>query len=250
MTPFNARRAALLQHRHGDASADDILAIALRQAFPGRIAVVSSFGAESAVLLHLVACIEPSTPVLFIDTGRHFPETLAYRDALAAHLGLQEVRSIGPSAADLAKLDPDTTRAAWDPDGCCAFRKVEPLARALVDFDAWISGRKRFQAASRARLPVFEIEGGHAKVNPLARWDADDLAAYAQAHDLPQHPLVALGYLSIGCAPCTSPVVAGETPRAGRWRGLEKTECGIHRPEAASAAETTQGSSVNVSTGK
>lgn len=240
---------ARLQDRYAEAPAAEILVAALH-AFPGRIAIVSSFGADSAVLLHQAATIDRSIPVVFVDTGRHFPETLAYRDALAERLGLTGLRSVGPLAREAETLDPELTRAVWDPDGCCAFRKVEPLARALVDFDAWISGRKRFQAATRAGLPVFEIEGGHAKVNPLARWDADDLAVYAQAHDLPQHPLVALGYLSIGCAPCTSPVVAGEASRAGRWRGLEKTECGIHRPEAASAAETTQGSSVNVSTGK
>ena len=241
-------RVALLQNRYAEASATDILAAALNEVFPGRIAVVSSFGAEAAVLLHLVATIDRSTPVLFADTGRHFAETLAYRDALAARLGLAGLRSVGPSASDTEALDPELTRAVWDPDGCCAFRKVEPLTRALVDFDAWISGRKRFQAVTRNDIPVFERDGAHVKVNPLARWDAADLAAYAQKHDLPPHPLVARGYLSIGCAPCTSPVAPGEDPRAGRWRGLEKTECGIHRPQAASAAETTQGTLVNVST--
>jgi len=232
MIAANQEHVASLQHRHADAPAADILAVALRQAFPGRIAVVSSFGAESAVLLHLVASIDPSTPVLFVDTGRHFPETLAYRDALTIRLGLRDVRSIGPSAAEIAVLDPDTTRAAWDPDGCCAFRKTAPLARALLPFDAWISGRKRFQAATRAGLPVFEIDGAHIKVNPLARWDAAVLAAYAAAHALPPHPLVAHGYLSISCAVCTSIVGADEDPRAGRWRGFDKTECGIHRPTA------------------
>ena len=232
-------RVASLQRRHADAPAVDILAIALRQAFPGRIAVVSSFGAESAVLLHLVASIDLSTPVLFVDTGRHFPETLAYRDALTARLGLRDVRSVGPSAAEIAVLDPDATRAAWDPDGCCAFRKVAPLARALVQFDAWISGRKRFQATTRAGLPAFEIDGVHIKVNPLARWDAAELAAYAAAHDLPPHPLVARGYLSIGCVPCTSPVTRDDDPRAGRWQGFDKTECGIHRPTANATANLT-----------
>jgi phosphoadenosine phosphosulfate reductase len=247
--PPDKNQIARLQGCYAEASAVEILAAALH-AFPGRIAIVSSFGADSAVLLHQAATIDRSIPVLFVDTGRHFPETLAYRDALAERLGLTGLRSVGPLVREVETLDPEQTRAVWDPDGCCAFRKVAPLARALVDFDAWISGRKRFQAATRAGLPVFEIEGTHTKVNPLARWGADDLAAYAQAHDLPQHPLIALGYLSIGCAPCTSPVVEGETLRAGRWRGLEKTECGIHRPEAASAAETTQGNSVHVSTGK
>lgn len=249
MPPPDKGQIGLLQSRYAEAPAPEILTAALG-AFAGRIAIVSSFGAESAVLLHLVAAIDRSTPVLFADTGRHFPETLAYRDALVARLGLTGLRSVGPSASDTETLDPDSTRAVWDADGCCAFRKVKPLIRALVDFDAWISGRKRFQAATRADLPVFEIEGDHAKVNPLARWEAADLAAYAQAHDLPAHPLVAHGYLSIGCAPCTSPVTSDEDARAGRWRGLEKTECGIHRPEAASAVETRQGTSGNVSTGK
>jgi phosphoadenosine phosphosulfate reductase len=232
MTAAGQEHIAALQHRHADAPAAGILAVALRQAFPGRIAVVSSFGAESAVLLHLVASIDPSTPVLFVDTGRHFPETLAYRDALTVRLGLRDVRSIGPTAAEIAVLDPDTTRAAWDPDGCCAFRKVAPLVRALSPFDAWISGRKRFQAIARAGLPAFEIDGAHIKVNPLARWDAAALAAYAAAHALPPHPLVARGYLSISCAACTTIVGPDEDPRAGRWRGFEKTECGIHRPTA------------------
>jgi phosphoadenosine phosphosulfate reductase len=205
---------------------------ALRETFPRRIAVVSSFGAESAVLLHMVATIDRRTPVLFVDTGRHFPETLAYRDRLAAHLGLADLRSIGPSAEEIARLDADATRAVWDPDGCCAFRKVAPLERALAGFDAWITGRKRFQAATRAALPVFEADGAHVKVNPLANWSAAETVAYADTHRLPAHPLVAQGFASIGCAPCTSAVRPGEDSRAGRWRALGKTECGIHRSPA------------------
>lgn len=242
-------QVALLQTGYAQAPAADILAAALR-AFPGRIAIVSSFGADSAVLLHQAAAVDRSIPVLFVDTGRHFPETLAYRDTLAERLGLAGLRCVAPLASEAETLDAELTRAVWDPDGCCAFRKTGPLTRALVDFDAWISGRKRFQAATRTEIAAFERDGAHVKVNPLARWGAAELAAYAQKHDLPPHPLVARGYLSIGCAPCTSPVVAGEDPRAGRWRSLEKTECGIHRPESASAAETTRGTSVNVSQGK
>lgn len=219
-----------LQRELAGLPADRLLPAVLRDLFPGRVAVVSSFGAESAVLLHLVAAVDPATPVLFIDTGRHFTETLDYRDRLAEHLGLSDVRSIGPTVEEVARLDADASRAAWDPDGCCAFRKTAPLQRALAGFDAWISGRKGFQAATRAHLPVIEADGAWIKINPLARWSAADLAAHAGAHRLPRHPLVAQGFPSIGCAPCTSAVRPGEDARAGRWRGAGKTECGIHLP--------------------
>jgi len=219
-----------LQGQLGDASADRLLSAVLRDLFAGRAAVVSSFGAESAVLLHLVATIDPATPVLFIDTGRHFVETLRYRDRLAALLGLSDVRTIGPTAEEIARLDADASRATWDPDGCCAFRKTRPLQRALADFDAWISGRKNFQSALRSALPAFEHDGMHVKINPLARWSAADLAAYSDRHRLPRHPLVDQGFASIGCAPCTSAVRPGEDTRAGRWRGFDKIECGIHLP--------------------
>ena len=222
-----------LQRRHGYAPPAELLSVALRETFPGRAAVVSSFGAESAVLLHLVATIDPATPVLFVDTGRHFVETIAYRDRLVAHLGLRDVRSVGPTAEEVARFDAGLSRSMWDPDGCCAFRKVAPLARALHGFEAWISGRKRFQASTRLDVPVFEADGAHVKINPLASWSAADIAAHVDAHELPAHPLVAQGYLSISCAPCTSIVGPGEDPRAGRWRGFEKTECGIHRSTAS-----------------
>ena len=218
-----------LQRRLGYAAPTRVLATALRDLFPGRIAVVSSFGAESAVLLHLVAAIDPATPVLFIDTGRHFVETLDYRDELTAHLGLSGVRSVGPTTEEVARLDGDATRAIWDPDGCCAFRKTQPLQRALAGFDAWITGRKRFQAATRLDLPVFEADPPHIKINPLASWSTADLVTYVAEHRLPPHPLVAEGFASIGCAPCTSALRPGEEARAGRWRGFDKTECGIHQ---------------------
>jgi phosphoadenosine phosphosulfate reductase len=224
-----------LKERFGSASADAILTAALTRLFPGRTAVVSSFGAESAVLLHMVAAIDRATPVLFIDTGRHFRETLAYRDALVDLLQLQDVRTIGPRPEDVARRDALSCRAAWDPDGCCDLRKVAPLARALASFDAWVTGRKRFQAATRSGLGVFERDGSHIKVNPLARWTTEDVTAYAETHRLPPHPLVARGYGSIGCIPCTTVVQAGEDQRAGRWRGTDKTECGIHRSPAFQA---------------
>jgi len=221
-----------LESRLAESLVTQALQIALKEIFPGRIAVVSSFGAESAVLLHMVAVIDAATPVLFIDTGRHFGETLEYRDRLIGHLGLKDVRSIGPSAEEAATLDADFNRATWDPDGCCAFRKVRPLERALAGFDAWITGRKRFQGATRSGLPIVEFDGTHVKVNPLANWSAAGIEAYIAGHQLPVHPLVALGYRSISCASCSSISRPGEDPRAARWRGFNKTECGIHRPIA------------------
>ncbi len=209
-----------------------LLRHALTVAFVGRIAVVSSFGAESAVLLALVAEIDPATPVLFLETGQHFPATLAYRRALAAHLGLRDVRDISPDRETLARDDPDGTLWHFDPDACCARRKVAPLAAALAPFDAWVNGRKRFQAATRAGLPFIEIAAGKVKLNPLADWDAARIAAEFTARALPPHPLAARQYRSIGCAPCTRATAPDEDPRAGRWSGQIKTECGIHVPGA------------------
>lgn len=205
-----------------------LLRIAIEDLFPGRIALVSSFGAESAALLHMAAEIDRTLPVLFIDTQVLFPETLAYRDRLVERLGLADVRIIAPDPATLRAQDPETFLWSSDPDRCCAIRKVAPLARALEGFDAWISGRKRFQAATRAALPLFETEDDRMKVNPLANWSAAQISDYLARHDLPRHELVAQGYPSIGCIPCTSKVKPGEDARAGRWRGKSKTECGLH----------------------
>lgn len=212
----------------------EMLTSVLRDGLAGDIAAVSSFGAESAVLLHLIARVDPATPVLFLETGKHFPETLAYRDLLIARLGLTNLVNLTPDPEELAKKDDNGLRWSYDPDGCCEIRKVRPLANALVGYDATITGRKAFQASTRASLPRFEIDvtdaQGRLKINPLIDWSADDLAAYIAEHDLPPHPLVAEGYPSIGCSPCTSKVAPGEDPRAGRWRGWDKTECGIHVP--------------------
>ncbi|MBV1704452.1 MAG: phosphoadenylyl-sulfate reductase [Hyphomicrobiales bacterium] len=220
--------ATRIEGRFGALGARALLRLAIGDLFPGRIALVSSFGADSAALLHLVASVDPATPVVFVDTGRHFPETLAYRDLLVERLGLKDVRVHGPKPAATAAEDGDDFLWSRDPDRCCAIRKVAPLADALEGFDAWITGRKRHQAATRAALPLFEAEGPRTKVNPLAGWSARDVVDYAREHSLPAHPLVAKGFPSIGCMPCTSPVVHGEDPRAGRWRGRGKTECGIH----------------------
>ena len=211
----------------------------LRQLFAegtlGRLAVVSSFGTESAVLLHLVAQADPATPVIFVDTLKMFQETLDYREALTQRLGLVNSSVVQPDPAVLAAKDENGLRWSWDPDGCCEIRKVEPLRRAKQGLDAWISGRKAFQSVTRQNLPRFEIEDGRLKVNPLGDWTKDDLDAYFAAHDLPRHPLEAKGYLSVGCEPCTSTVKPGEDPRAGRWRGWDKVECGIHSPNNPAA---------------
>lgn len=219
---------------HTIAGVEDAGPALLRQAitrdFAGRFAVVSSFGADSALLLALVAEIDRGVPVLFLDTGMHFPETLAYRDTLVAHLGLTDVRSLAPDPRDVVFRDPRGDLHLFIPDDCCALRKVAPLDRALAPFAGWATGRRRHQAASRKALPLVETVDGRTKVNPLADWPAERVAAELARRDLPLHPLVARGYASIGCAPCTRAVRPGEDPRAGRWVGHAKTECGIHRP--------------------
>jgi phosphoadenosine phosphosulfate reductase len=211
------------------ARARDVLREVLVEKTHGEIAVVSSFGSESAALLHLVAEADPSTPVIFIDTRMLFAETLAYKDALIRRFGLSDVRTVSPDGRVIRSTDPYGRLHLSDTDACCGFRKTDVLREALKDFDGWITGRKRFQAATRSDVETFErARDGKLKVNPLADWSKEDIDAHFAAFDLPQHPLVEHGYLSIGCASCTSPVKAGEDARAGRWRGSEKTECGIH----------------------
>jgi phosphoadenosine phosphosulfate reductase len=197
-----------------------------------RTALVSSFGAESVVLLHMVAAVDPALPVIFLDTGRHFPETLAYRDRLVRRFDLKDVRSAYPDRLALLRHDRQGRLFADDPDLCCHIRKTEPLSEELEGFAAWITGRKRFQGGLRADLEAIEPEAGtgRLKLNPLATWDLERIEAYRVAHDLPEHPLVAKGYRSIGCASCTRPTKPGEPARAGRWFGIDKTECGIHLP--------------------
>ncbi|CAN0080982.1 unnamed protein product [Phaeothamnion confervicola] len=217
-----------LQQIYADASAEDLLRAMIRDELAGRIAVVSSFGAESAVLLHMVASIDPATPVLFLNTGKLFGETLRYRDRLQDLLGLMDLRAIGPHPRDREMNDPNGSLWSSNPDACCNFRKTVPLARALEGFDGWITGRKRFQTDDRAAMDKVEMVGARYRINPLADWSQADLDRYIAQHHLPQHPLVRDGYLSIGCMSCTSRVAEGEDARAGRWRGQDKTECGIH----------------------
>ncbi len=208
-------------------SAAAILAATIER-FRGRIALVSSFGAEAAVLLHLAAEIDRHLPILFLDTEKHFDATHTYRDILTDRFGFTDLRILRPGAEDLAAHDPTGDLHARNPDLCCHIRKVLPLERALLPFAAWISGRKRFQSAGRRQLPIIESENGRLKINPLAAWSASDIDAAFKTFALPRHPLFADGYASIGCAPCTRPLDAGEDYRAGRWSGHDKNECGIH----------------------
>ena len=230
---FSEHDAVRLNRMFRGSSTQEMLEAVIRDNLAGDLAVVSSFGAESAVLLHLVASVDPEVSVLFLDTGKHFPETLAYRDTLVELLGLNLV-VLTPDPEDLAKRDETGLRWSYDPDGCCEIRKVKPLEKALVNYDASFTGRKAFQAATRANLPRFEIDTSDAqrrlKINPLIDWGASQIEAYFIQHDLPRHPLIAQGYPSIGCSPCTSQVSPGEDPRSGRWKGWDKTECGIHKP--------------------
>lgn len=230
---FTEHDAVRLNRMFRGASTREMLAGVIEGDLAGELAVVSSFGAESAVLLHLVAEVDPRIPVLFLETGKHFAETLAYRDALARRLGLK-LEILTPDDAELAAKDESGLRWSYDPDGCCEIRKVKPLAKALAKYDASLTGRKAFQSSARANLPRFEIDTsdahGRLKINPLIDWSADDIAAHFEAHDLPRHPLVERGFPSIGCEPCTHKVAPGEDPRSGRWKGWDKTECGIHKP--------------------
>jgi phosphoadenosine phosphosulfate reductase len=229
LAPGVADRVAALNVRWRHHGATAVLEHALHDPDLGRVALVSSFGAESVVLLHLVSVIAPETPVLFIDTRMLFPETLAYQRDLAERLHLCDLRTIRAPQPRVAFDDPDGTLHQVNPDACCALRKVAPLERALAGFDGWITGRKRFQGAGRESVEFFEAEGeARIKVNPLAHWGRQDVEDYMVENRLPRHPLVARGYASIGCAPCTTPVAPGEDPRAGRWRGQAKVECGIH----------------------
>jgi len=225
-----AKRVEDLNARYKHHSATSVIEAALRDPQAGKVALVSSFGAESVVLLHLAAIVDRSIPVLFVDTEMLFTETLVYQTELAERLYLSNIQTIRASDATQKAEDPDGTLHQVDTDACCALRKTRPLQKALRAYDGWITGRKRFQAGTRAALDFFEVEDmtGRIKVNPLAHWAPEDVRAYMEENRLPRHPLVAQGYPSIGCAPCTSPVKEGEDPRSGRWRGQNKTECGIH----------------------
>jgi phosphoadenosine phosphosulfate reductase len=230
-------RVDALTRRYGALDGEMFLQPLIEEEFPGGIALLSSFGAESALLLHMVASVRRDVPVLFLDTGKLFPETLAYRDRLARYLGLTDLRVITPAADRLSETDPAGSLWRHDPEACCALRKVEPLRSAAAGFTALISGRKRYHGALRAFLPRIETVDGIIKIDPIATWSRDRVEREVTERALPRHPLAEEGYLSIGCAPCTERVRAGEDLRAGRWSGIEKTECGIHNGRRILPAE-------------
>ena len=217
LAPLNARYEAM--------TAQEILRHAIHEQFVDRITIVSSFGAESVILLHMISQIEPSLPVIMLNTGKLFGETLRYRDRLQDKLKLTDVRTNFPHPDDLLADDPKGSLWQRDTDACCDLRKVRPQARAVAPFDALITGRKRFQTGTRATMDIIERDtDGRFKLNPLANWQLDELKAYIEQHDLPRHPLVKDGYLSIGCMPCTNKVAEGEDYRSGRWADSDKDE--------------------------
>ena len=224
-----AERVGELNARYRHHSATAVLEHALSDAQVGNIAMVSSFGAESVALLHMLSVMDRSVPVLFLDTEMLFDETLSYQAEVAESLRLTNVQVIRPDRDAMFRRDTDGLLHQRDPDACCALRRSEPLQRALGPFDAWITGRKRFQGGERMDLEFFENEADcRIKVNPLVHWTPQDVQDYMTNNRLPRHPLVTQGYPSIGCAPCTTRVAEGEDARAGRWRGRDKQECGIH----------------------
>ncbi len=207
--------------------------------FGDRFAVVSSFGTESAVLLHLTAQVSRDIPVIFLNTGKLFGETLRYQKTLIEQLGLNRVVSVEPDPGDVSAKDPKGVLWTRDLDSCCFIRKVRPLAKALEGYEAWATGRKTFQGGARSALRLIESDGPRVKINPLANWSRDEIESYFAQHNLPQHPLKAEGYLSVGCMPCTTPTGQDESSRSGRWRGQDKSECGIHIPSLVEGAGAT-----------
>lgn len=221
-------RARDLNARYAHHAAMDVLEHALFDPQVGSIAMVSSFGAESVALLHMVSVIDRSTPVLFLDTEMLFPETLEYQRELSGRLGLSNVSVIKPDRNNVFLKDPNGGLHKTNPDACCDMRKTVPLNKALAGYDAWVTGRKRFHGGKRASLEFFEAGDGKLKINPLAHWSAENMRDYIDNNKLPKHPLASKGFSSVGCLPCTTRTAPGEDPRAGRWRGQDKEECGIH----------------------
>lgn len=223
------QQLSALQERYAPSLAEVDVPGLLTDPSIGNCAIVSSFGAESAVLLHYVYNIRNTTAVIFLDTHMHFPETIEYMHKLSEFLDLNLIVA-RPNEKTVQQEDPLGDLHGTNPHGCCTIRKTFPLQDALIGFDTWISGRKRYQGGERSSLPLVERDGEKLKVNPLAYWTPDDIEQYFVEHDLPRHPLQPMGYPSIGCAPCTRRLPDGSDDlRAGRWAQFpDKTECGIH----------------------
>ncbi|PCI48985.1 MAG: phosphoadenylyl-sulfate reductase [Alphaproteobacteria bacterium] len=222
------RDYASLMADYGDLNSFDLLDVMINKEFRDNIALVSSFGAESIVLLDMVAQVNPAVPVIFLNTRKLFGETIRYRDQVAEQLGLSNIITVNPDAENIAAEDKNGLLWTRDTDACCDLRKVRPLALAMNEYGAWITGRKRFQTTDRGNIPLIEQDGSKIKINPLAHWNQEELDRIIENKGLPKHPLIAQGYPSIGCMPCTIRVEAGQDRRMGRWSGQNKTECGIH----------------------
>ncbi len=230
-----------LQMFYGDMDASMLLRSMIKEEFAGQVALISSFGADAALMLALVGEVDKATPVFFLETEKHFPETLVYGKALTEMLGLTNVHWLKPDPEMVARIDPTGDLWSTQPNRCCWMRKVEPLNRAVeaLGIKALITGRKRYQTAERAEMHSIELDDkGIFRINPIAEWSRERQKQEVAARNLPAHPLVGQGYPSIGCAPCTKPVAEGQDERAGRWAhtiGIEneqKAECGIHLPTA------------------
>ena len=225
--------AARLRGAYGHLDGAPLLEALIAGEMGGKMMMTSSFGAEAVVLLDLVASVDSTIPVIFIETRRLFGETLRYQRQITELLGLEDVRIIHPDKGSLENLDPDDMLFTRDADKCCEIRKVIPLQNSLnaiekEGFTGWVTGRKRFQTTQREALDVIEASDSFVKINPLVHWNDADIKNAFLAKNLPPHPLVADGFKSIGCMPCTERTPEGADPRAGRWAGQEKTECGIH----------------------
>lgn len=237
--PMDEAVALALNERFERSSPEAVLRWALEESGLDRVAVASAFQAEGTCVLHMATRIRPEIPVLFLDTGFHFRETLAFKAELTELLGLHVVDLRGDHTPETQAREYGDRLYDRDPDMCCRLNKVIPFTRALHGFDAWITGLRRDSAPTRAGAPIveaYELEPGRpmVKVNPLAAWTRRDTWAYLRAHDLPRNPLYDLGFAQIGCAPCTSRVAPGGHERDGRWDGSLKVECGLHAPEPAS----------------
>lgn len=227
-TADNSHRLEVLTRKYEGASAEELLSAFIEHEFPNRIAVASSFGAESAVLLEMVSRVNRATPILFLQTKVLFDETVDYAESLCRSLGLTDLRFIEPDSDDLISEDPQNALWLSNPDRCCFIRKVQPFRRALAKYDCWISGLKRLHGGVRQSVEPIELEDGRIKLNPLHGYTREDIDWVFENHALPQHPLSKMGYQSIGCIPCTRIAKGDGNMRDGRWPRGEKTECGIH----------------------
>jgi phosphoadenosine phosphosulfate reductase len=244
-TILDHRALADLNAQFDGAPPQDIVRWALSEPILKRVAIASAFQVEGTCLIHMAVEVRPDVPILFLETGFHFAETLAFKERLTEQLGLNVVELTGEYTVERQAEEYGPRLYERDPKLCCELNKVQPFARGLRDYDAWLTSMRRDSAWTRKHTPIVsqtELEPGRSlvKVNPVANWGRRDAWAYLKEHDLPHSPLYDLGYGSIGCAPCTRMVFPGEDERAGRWSGLLKTECGIHVRETSAQDDESE----------